>query len=94
MQLTHPRLENTRHDKIHMAMSILFALVILSKKSTTERFSNLSTYDPYSNTGDPVAASGSPGTTKEAARVRAQGAGQGQGPGARALAAPFVVPVS
>ena len=73
-------------------MSILFPLVILSKKSTTERFSKLATWDPYSNTGDPVAASGSPGTTKEAARVRAQGAGQGQGPGPRPWAASFVVP--
>ena len=65
----------------HMAISILFPLVILSKKSTTERFSKLATWDQYSNTGDPVAASGSPGTTKEAARVQAQGAEQGQGPG-------------
>ena len=39
-----------------------------------------------------MAASGSPGTTKEAARVRAQGAGQGQGPGPRPWAASFVVP--
>ena len=39
-----------------------------------------------------MAASGSPGTTKEAARVRAQGAGQGQGPGPRPQAASFVVP--
>ena len=70
-------------------MSILFPLVT---KSTTERFPELATWDPYSNAGDPVVASGSPGTTKEAARVRAQGAGQGQGPGPRPWAASFVVP--
>ena len=39
-----------------------------------------------------MAASGSPGTTKEAAKVRAQGAGPGQGPGPRPRAASFVVP--
>ena len=73
-----------------MATSIVFPLAILSKKFTTERFSKLATWDPYSNTGVPVAPSGSPGTTKEAARVRAQGAGQGQGPGPK-RAASFVV---
>ena len=71
-------------------MSMLLPLAILSKESTTERFPKLATWDPYSNIGDPVAAS--PGTTKEAARVRAQGAGQGQGPGPRPRAASFVVP--
>ena len=50
-----------------MAMSILFPLVILPEKSTTERFPKLATWDPYSYAGDPGAALGSPGTTKEAA---------------------------
>ena len=75
-----------------MAISILFPLVILSKEFTTERFSQLAEWDTYSNIGDPMAASGSSGTTKEAARVRAQRAGQGQGPGPRPQAASFVVP--
>ena len=73
-------------------MSILFPLAILSKELTTERFSKLATWDAYSNTGDPVAVSGSSGTTKEAARVWAQGAGQCQDPGPRPWAASFVVP--
>ena len=59
---------------------------------TMNRFTKLATWVPYSNSGDPVGASGSPGTTKEAA--------QGLGPGpwpcpalwARTLAASFVVP--
>ena len=59
---------------------------------TTQRFYKLSTWDPYANSGDPVAASGSPGTTKEAARVWDQWAGQGQGPRPRPWAASFVVP--
>ena len=58
---------------------------------TTERFPKLTVWDPYSNIGDPVAASGSPGTTKEASRVRAQRAGQGRGPGPTPQAAFFVV---
>ena len=74
---------------MNMPMSILFLSVILSAKSTTERFSKLSIWDPYSNTGHPVATSG---TTKEVTRVRDQGAGQGQGPGSRPWAASFVVP--
>ena len=65
----------------HLVMSILFPLVILSKESTTERFYELATWDPYSNNGDTVAASGSPGTTKEAA--------QGLGPGPWPCPAPW-----
>ena len=86
------QIDEFRSKSKHLAMSILFPLVILSKESTTERFYRLATWDPSSNTGDPVAASGFPGTTKEAARVWAQGAGQGQGPGPRPWAASFVVP--
>ena len=73
-----------------MAMSILFPLVILSAKSTTEIFSKLATWDPYSNTEDPVAASGSPGTIKEA--EQGLGPGPGPAPWARTLATSFVVP--
>ena len=59
---------------------------------TTERFPKLATWDPYSNTGDPVAASGSPGTTKEAAQGLGPGPWPWPAPWARTLAASFVVP--
>ena len=73
-------------------MSILIHLIILPTKSTMERLLKLATWDPHANTGDAVAASGSPATTKEAARDQAKGAGQGQGPGPRPWAASFTVP--
>ena len=71
-----------------MAMSVLFPLVILPVKSTTERFCKLAAWDLYSYAGVPGTALGSPGTAKEAAR------GPVPGPGSCpwALAASFVVP--
>ena len=59
---------------------------------TTERFPKLPTWDPYSNIGDQVAASGSPGTTKEAAQGLGPGPWPCPAPWARTLAASFVVP--
>ena len=59
---------------------------------TMERFSKLATWDPYSNTGDSVAASGSPGTTKEAAWGLGPGPWPCPAPWARTLAASFMVP--
>ena len=76
----------------HRVRGILFALLILSTKSTTERFSKLAAWDQCSNTGDPVAASGSPGTTKEAAQGLGPGPWPCPAPGAQTLAASFVVP--
>ena len=57
-----------------------------------KRFSKLGTWDPYSYAGDPGAASGSPGTTKEAARGPGSWALARSRPWALALAASFVVP--
>ena len=54
----------------------------------SKRFLKLASWDRYSYAGDPGAALGSPGTTKEAARAWAHGQ-----PGHPGLAASSVVPV-
>ena len=66
----------------------LYLHKIFARMPTTERFSKLATWDPYT-LETPGAALGSPGTTKEVARAWAHGQARA---GPKDPTAPFVVP--
>ena len=54
---------------MYMAMTTLYLHRDFSKDAHHSKVFKLATWDPYSYAGDPWAALGSPGTTKEALRL-------------------------
>ena len=64
-----------------MAMSTLYLHGNFGEDAHDSKVLKLATWDPYPYTGDPCAALGSPGTTKEAAGSPGPAVGLPMGPG-------------